>query len=149
MISQTGGHGDFRLPTELPAAPGSFHFTERIGAAAIADDADAVRRRAREQLAQGASQLKLMAGGGVASSYDPLDVTQYTVPELRAAVEAAENWGTYVTVHAYTPRAVTPWPESSRSRPRGAPTCSSARRTRPGRARCSPRWCAGTPRRRS
>ena len=47
-----------------------------------------------------------MAGGGVASSYDPLDVTQYTVAELRAAVEAAENWGTYVTVHAYTPRAV-------------------------------------------
>ena len=47
-----------------------------------------------------------MAGGGVASSFDPLDVTQYTVAELRAAVEAAENWGTYVTVHAYTPRAV-------------------------------------------
>jgi imidazolonepropionase-like amidohydrolase len=54
----------------------------------------------------GASQLKLMAGGGVASSYDPLDVTQYTEPEMRAAVEAAENWGTYVTVHAYTPRAI-------------------------------------------
>ena len=48
----------------------------------------------------------VMAGGGVASNYDPLDVTQYTVAELRAAVEAAENWGTYVTVHAYTPRAV-------------------------------------------
>jgi imidazolonepropionase-like amidohydrolase len=57
-------------------------------------------------LALGASQIKLMAGGGVASSYDPLDVTQYTVEELRAAVEAVENWGTYVTVHAYTPRAV-------------------------------------------
>ena len=69
FISQTGGHGDFRLPTELPAAPGGFHFTERIGAAAIADDAEAVRRRAREQLALGASQLKLMAGGGVGSSY--------------------------------------------------------------------------------
>ena len=67
---------------------------------------DAVRLRTREQLALGASQVKLMAGGGVASNYDPLDVTQYTVPELRAAVEAAENWGTYVTVHAYTPRAV-------------------------------------------
>ena len=46
------------------------------------------------------------AGGGVSSSFDPLDVTQYSVPEIRAAVEAAENWGTYVTVHAYTPRAV-------------------------------------------
>ncbi|MCU0694117.1 MAG: amidohydrolase family protein [Polyangiaceae bacterium] len=106
FISQTGGHGDFRLPNELPAAPGSFSFSERIGAAAIADNPDAVRQRAREQLALGASQIKLMAGGGVASSYDPLDVTQYTVPELRAAVEAAENWGTYVTVHAYTPRAI-------------------------------------------
>lgn len=106
FISQSGGHGDFRLPNELPAAPGSFSFSERVGAAAIADNPDAVRLRAREQLALGASQLKLMAGGGVASSFDPLDVTQYTVPELRAAVEAAENWGTYVTVHAYTPRAV-------------------------------------------
>ncbi|NGX17124.1 amidohydrolase family protein [Wenzhouxiangella sp. XN24] len=106
FISQSGGHGDFRLPNELPAAPGSFSFSERVGAAAIADNPDAVRLRAREQLALGASQIKLMAGGGVASSFDPLDVTQYTVPELRAAVEAAENWGTYVTVHAYTPRAV-------------------------------------------
>ena len=106
FISQTGGHGDFRLPTELPAPPDAFSYSERIGAAAIADDADAVRKRTREQLALGASQIKLMAGGGVASSYDPLDVTQYTVAELRAAVEAAENWGTYVTVHAYTPRAV-------------------------------------------
>lgn len=106
FISQTGGHGDFRLPNELPAAPGSFSFTERVGAAAIADGPDAVRQRVREQLALGASQVKLMAGGGVASFFDPLDVTQYTVAEIRAAVEAAENWGTYVTVHAYTPRAV-------------------------------------------
>ena len=106
FISQTGGHGDFRLPNELPSAPGSYSFSERVNAAAIADSPDAVRQRAREQLALGASQVKLMAGGGVASTYDPLDATQYTVPELRAAVEAAENWGTYVTVHAYTPRAV-------------------------------------------
>ena len=106
FISQSGGHGDFRLPNELPAPPDAFSYSERVGAAVIADDADTVRRRAREQLALGASQIKLMAGGGVASNYDPLDVTQYTVPELRAAVEAAENWGTYVTVHAYTPRAV-------------------------------------------
>lgn len=106
FISQSGGHGDFRLPNELPAPPGSFSFSERAGAAVIADDPDTVRLRTREQLALGASQIKLMAGGGVSSSFDPLDVTQYTVPELRAAVEAAENWGTYVTVHAYTPRAV-------------------------------------------
>jgi imidazolonepropionase-like amidohydrolase len=106
FISQTGGHGDFRLPNELPAAPGSFSFSERTGAAAIADSPDAVRQRVREQLALGASQVKLMAGGGVSSFFDPLDVTQYTLAELRAAVEAAENWGTYVTVHAYTPRAM-------------------------------------------
>jgi imidazolonepropionase-like amidohydrolase len=48
----------------------------------------------------------MMAGGGTSSAYDPLDVTQYTLDEMKAAVEAAENWGTYVTVHAYTPRAV-------------------------------------------
>jgi len=106
FISQTGGHGDFRLPNDIPARPGDFTFSERVGAAAIADNPDMVRLRAREQLMLGASQIKLMAGGGVSSSYDPLDVTQYTVPELRAAVEAAENWGTYVAVHAYTPRAV-------------------------------------------
>lgn len=106
MISQTGGHGDFRLPIEMPAAPEAFGYAERIGAAAIADDEATVRKRTREQLALGASQIKLMAGGGVSSNFDPLDVTQFTVAELRAAVEAAENWGTYVTVHAYTPRAV-------------------------------------------
>jgi len=106
FISQTGGHGDFRLPTDLPARPGDYTYAERIGAAAIADNADTVRQRVREQLALGASQIKLMAGGGVASNFDPLDVTQYSVPELRSAVEAAENWGTYVTVHAYASRAV-------------------------------------------
>ena len=106
FISQSGGHGDFRLPTDIPARPGDYTYSERVGAAAIADSPDLVRQRAREQLQLGASQVKVMAGGGVASSYDPLDVTQYTVAELRAAVEAAENWGTYVTVHAYTPRAV-------------------------------------------
>lgn len=106
MISQSGGHGDFRLPSELPASPDSFNYSQRVGVALIADSPDAVRQRTREQLALGASQVKLMAGGGVSSNYDPLDVTQYTVPELRAAVEAAQNWGTYVTVHAYTPTAV-------------------------------------------
>jgi imidazolonepropionase-like amidohydrolase len=106
FVSQSGGHGDFRLPNELPVPPDSFSYSERVGAAAIADSPDSVRKRVREQLALGATQIKLMAGGGVASSFDPLDVTQYSVPELRAAVEAAENWGTYVTVHAYTPRAV-------------------------------------------
>lgn len=65
-----------------------------------------VLRSTREQLMRGASQIKVAAGGGVASAYDPIDATQYTEDELRAAVEAAENWNTYVAVHAYTPRAV-------------------------------------------
>jgi imidazolonepropionase-like amidohydrolase len=105
FISQTGGHGDFRFPNDLPAPPGQFTYSERIGGAAIADDRIPFAS-AREQLALGASQIKMMAGGGISSSFDPLDVTQYTVPELRAGVEAAENWGTYATVHAYAPRAV-------------------------------------------
>lgn len=107
FISQTGGHGDFRLPNDVPSdASNGLSYAERINAAAIADSPDAVRVRTREQLMLGASQIKLMAGGGVSSIYDPLDVTQYTEAEIRAAVEAAENWGTYVTVHAYTPRAI-------------------------------------------
>lgn len=107
FVSQTGGHGDFRMPHEVPKEPGApLSYSERIGFAALADGADAVLLRVREQLRQGASQIKLMAGGGVASAFDPLDVTQYTEAELRAAVQAAENWGTYVSVHAYTPRAI-------------------------------------------
>jgi imidazolonepropionase-like amidohydrolase len=62
--------------------------------------------RTREQLMLGATQIKLTAGGGVASPHSPLDASTFTEPELRAAVEAAENWGTYVTVHAYTPAAI-------------------------------------------
>jgi imidazolonepropionase-like amidohydrolase len=54
----------------------------------------------------GATQVKLTGGGGVASPHSPLDVSTFTEPELRAAVEAAANWGTYVAVHAYTPEAI-------------------------------------------
>lgn len=107
MISQTGGHADFRFLNDLPRGlSGWLSHAERIGAVSIVDGEAEVLRAAREQLQRGATQLKLTAGGGVASSYDPLDVTQFTERELHAAVEAAENWGTYVMVHAYTPRAV-------------------------------------------
>jgi imidazolonepropionase-like amidohydrolase len=107
FISQTSGHGDFRMPYEIPRVIGGpLSHAELMGVAAIADGPDEVRLRAREQLMKGASQIKLMAGGGVASPYDPLDVAQYTEAEFRAAVEAADNWGTYVTVHAYTPKAI-------------------------------------------
>jgi imidazolonepropionase-like amidohydrolase len=107
FISQTSGHGDFRFSFEVPRTLGGpLSHSEVEGVAAIADSPDEVRLRAREQLRQGASQIKLMAGGGVASPYNPIESTQYTEAEIRAAVEAAENWGTYVTVHAYTPRAI-------------------------------------------
>jgi imidazolonepropionase-like amidohydrolase len=107
FISQTSGHGDFRFSFEVPRVTGGpLSHSEVEGIAAIADSPDEVRLRAREQLRQGASQIKLMAGGGIASPYNPIESTQYTEPEIRAAVEAADNWGTYVTVHAYTPRAI-------------------------------------------
>lgn len=106
FISQTGGHGDFGLPVDVPRKIGELSYPEINGMATIADGADQVLLRSREQLRQGATQLKLMAGGGVSSNYDPLDVTQYTEAEFKAAVSAAENWGTYVTVHAYTPEAI-------------------------------------------
>jgi imidazolonepropionase-like amidohydrolase len=76
FISQTGGHGDFRQPFELSSPPNfPSSISEAIGAARIADGEDAVLRAARENLALGATQLKLMAGGGVTSAYDPLDVS--------------------------------------------------------------------------
>ena len=106
-ISQTSGHGDFRTVHDIPRGSADpLHFTEKQRYTAVADGASEVLRRTREQLMQGASHIKIMAGGGVASNYDPLDVTQYTEAEIRAAVEAAEDWGTYVTVHAYTPAAI-------------------------------------------
>lgn len=106
FISQTGGHGDFGFPTDVPRKIGEQSYPEKNGMVAVADGADNVLMRTREQLRQGATQIKLMAGGGVSSNYDPLDVSQYTEAEFKAAVSAAENWGTYVTVHAYTPNAI-------------------------------------------
>lgn len=106
-ISQTAGHGDFRTPAERSRRFfGEPSRAEKYGATFIADGRDEVLTAVRENLRFGASQIKLMAGGGTSSAYDPIDVTQYTLDEMKAAVEAAEDWGTYVTVHAYTPRAV-------------------------------------------
>lgn len=107
MITITSGHGDFRQLHELPRAfCGSLSHMEVLGGSMVADSPDEVRVRVREQLMLGATQIKLTAGGGVASPHSPLDVSTFTEPELRAAVEAAENWGTYVCVHAYTPAAI-------------------------------------------
>ncbi len=107
VITVTGGHGDFRQLSELPrtlGAPSSR--MEELGGSMVADSPDEVRVRAREQLMQGASQIKLTAGGGVASPHSPLDVSTFTEAELRAAVEAAGNWGTYVAAHAYTSETI-------------------------------------------
>jgi len=102
FISQTGGHGDLRRRTE-PGPP----IEACVGmVGCIADGPDAVRRAAREQLRLGADQVKIMASGGAMSPTDELDTTQYTVEELRAAVEAAHAAGTYVCAHAYSGAAV-------------------------------------------
>jgi imidazolonepropionase-like amidohydrolase len=102
MISQTAGHGDFRMRSELPrTALTDLSAAEAAGLAAIADGVAEVLRRTREQLMLGASQIKIMVGGGVSSLFDPLDSTQFTVAEIRAAVDAASDWGTYVCAHVY------------------------------------------------
>jgi imidazolonepropionase-like amidohydrolase len=107
MITVTSGHGDFRAPADLPRNTGGRpSHQEEMGASMVADSPDEVRMRTREQLFLGASQIKLTAGGGVSSPHSPLDVVTFTEAELRAATEAAGNWGTYVTVHAYTPATI-------------------------------------------
>ncbi|WP_246175851.1 metal-dependent hydrolase family protein [Bradyrhizobium paxllaeri] len=107
VITVTSGHGDFRQLTDLPRTIGGMLTRmEQVGGAVVADSPDEVRVRTREQLMQGASQIKLTAGGGVSSPFSPIDVSTFTEPELRAAVEAAENWGTYVAAHAFTPAAI-------------------------------------------
>ncbi|MFR0836521.1 MAG: amidohydrolase family protein [Barnesiella sp.] len=108
IISQTGGHGDFRAVYDVPRpfdCCGWTH-TEEIGAAIIADGVDAVITAARNNLRMGASQIKLMTGGGVASLYDRLEDSQFFEEEIRAAVKVAEDAGTYVMVHVYAPRAI-------------------------------------------
>jgi len=106
-LSQTSGHGDFRMLHELPRMPGSpANRSEAEGVMMIADGVPEVLRRTREQLMKGASQIKIMAGGGVSSLYDPLDTVQYTLDEMRAAVQAAADWGTYVCAHVYTPPGI-------------------------------------------
>ena len=106
FVSQTSGHGDFRQLTDShPNMTGNVNpFEARIGL--IADGPAEVRRAVRESLRVGATQIKVMAGGGISSEYDPIDTVQYSLEEMKAAVESAADWGTYVTVHAYTDDAV-------------------------------------------
>lgn len=107
LITVTSGHGDFRQSFELPRTLGSARTRmEQFGGSLLADSPDEVRLRVREQFLLGATQIKLTGGGGVSSPHSPLDAVTFTEPELRAAVEAAENWGTYVTVHAYAAASI-------------------------------------------
>jgi imidazolonepropionase-like amidohydrolase len=107
MITVTSGHGDFRSISDLPRQIGGpLTRGEQIGGFALADSPDEVRIRVREQLMQGASQIKLTGGGGVSSPFSPIDAVTFTGPEMHAAVEAARNWGTYVAVHAFTDEAI-------------------------------------------
>ena len=107
MITSSGGHGDLRPLSDLPRdAGGAPSAIERTGAASIADGADQVRLRAREQLLQGASQVKLTASGGVSSPRTTLDMVTFSEPELRAGVETAADRQTYVAVHAYPSVAI-------------------------------------------
>ncbi|MBI1622771.1 metal-dependent hydrolase family protein [Aquamicrobium zhengzhouense] len=103
LISQTAGHGDFApayaQPRSLGSEPSRF---EQIGAFVIADGVPDVMAAVRAQLKRGASQIKLALGGGVISDSDPIDTLQYTPEEIRAAVQVASDWGTYVATHVYT-----------------------------------------------
>jgi len=103
FLSQTGGHAD---TGSFNDQPGRVDDLERHGFGYIVDGKTEVRRAARQNLRAGATHLKLMAGGGVASEFDPLHTTQFSVEEFEAAVEVANDYGTYVTVHAYHDRSV-------------------------------------------
>ncbi len=105
-ISQTSGHQDFRQTRDVPATPDHLHSFETSDMFYIADGVPEVLKRVRENLMQGATQIKMMAGGGVTSAYDPIHTIQFSKAELEAAVEAAENWGTYVLTHAINDEAV-------------------------------------------
>ncbi len=101
-LSQTGGHADIRSRGRTVLDP--CDLTPALGV--LCDGADEVRLAARHQLRRGASHLKLMLSGGVASPTDRVDSTQFSLDEIRAAVEEAEAANRYVAGHAYTARAI-------------------------------------------
>ena len=103
-LTQTGGHADIR-PQGVQELVCTCAGLGLFGA--IADGDAEVRRAVREQVRSGANQIKIMAGGGVASPTDPIDGTQYSLAELAAICEEAEAANTYVMAHAYSPRAIT------------------------------------------
>lgn len=106
MISQTGGHFDYRLPNQIPDREGTIDYWGRVGMNAIADGPHETRKRTREAFMLGASQIKIAGGGGVASTYDPIDVRQYSLEEMQAIVDVAESYNSYVAAHIFTDDAV-------------------------------------------
>jgi imidazolonepropionase-like amidohydrolase len=106
MITTSGGHGDLRMQSELPRNVGQLSTIERMGGAMLADGVAEVQLRVREQLLQGASQIKVVGSGGVSSPRSPLDMLTFSETDLRASVDVARDWNTYVTVHAYVPKAI-------------------------------------------
>ena len=105
-LSQTGGHGDLRPRTRSVSVAACACCEGGAGLARIADGVSECRRAARDELRKGATQIKIMASGGVASPYDPVWNLQYSEEEVRAIVEEARAWHTYVMAHAYTPEAI-------------------------------------------
>jgi imidazolonepropionase-like amidohydrolase len=105
-IGPTGGHSDSRRRTDVLGAPCGC-CNAMVYCMAIADGPDEVRKLVREQMRQGADQVKIMCSGGVASPYDPLDSLQFSEAEIAAATDEAKNFGRYVLAHAYTPEAIT------------------------------------------
>jgi imidazolonepropionase-like amidohydrolase len=98
FLSQTGGHADTGSFNDMP---GRVDDLERHGFGYIVDGKTEIRRAARQNLRSGATQIKIMAGGGVASEFDPLHTVQFSEEEMRTAVEVASDYGTYVLAHAY------------------------------------------------
>lgn len=106
-ISQTGGHGDQRTRVDQSAPRGSFHLDPGAsGRKRIADGVTEMRRAVRDEIRLGADHIKLQVGGGVGSPADPIHFVQFSMEELRAAVEEAQNADTYVACHSYTAKAV-------------------------------------------
>lgn len=107
-ISQTCGHSDYRQnqAQERLACGHEDSPLMKTGTFKVADGRSEVLKAVREQLFKGASQIKIMAGGGASSTFDPLDTLQYTLDEMKAAVEAASDYGTYVAAHIHTASAM-------------------------------------------
>lgn len=106
-VTQTGGHFDYRPYQAVPTNPAdSQWYWYSVGLMAMADGVPEVTKRAREIMRMGATQLKISTGGGVSSTYDPLDVRQYTRAEIEAFVEVADTYNTYVASHTFTDDAV-------------------------------------------